>query len=125
MNLAARLLEQLGVATEEILYLIAKSRDDHYRQLRGCFQGAEPESVEDSERPRLHTVILHPQSEAVGTRIGALELQSVSVTVDAVRRGAIRGEDPIPDMMLQAGDALILRGTPRALEHAEQMLLAG
>ena len=41
----------------------------------------------------------------------------------AVRRHGIRGDDPAPDLELHAGDVVILRGVPEALEAAEERLL--
>jgi CPA2 family monovalent cation:H+ antiporter-2 len=50
-------------------------------------------------------------------------LADLSVEVTALRRRGIRGADPSADMVLQAGDVLVLRGLPEALELAEERLL--
>jgi K+/H+ antiporter YhaU regulatory subunit KhtT len=49
----------------------------------------------------------------------------VGARVQSVRRQGISGRDPDPAMLLQQGDEVVLVGTPAALEHAEQVLLAG
>jgi CPA2 family monovalent cation:H+ antiporter-2 len=40
-----------------------------------------------------------------------------------VRRRGIRGADPSPEMKLQVGDVIVLRGVPESLELAEERLL--
>ena len=64
-----------------------------------------------------------PASSAVGKRIGDLDLAVIGVDVTAVRRRGIRGAEPTPDMVLHAGDVLVLRGLTEALELAEERLL--
>jgi voltage-gated potassium channel Kch len=43
----------------------------------------------------------------------------------AVRRGGIRGPQPAPETVLQAGDVLVLYGSPENLEKAEARILSG
>lgn len=47
------------------------------------------------------------------------------VSVTAVRRGGIRGVEPSPEILLQAGDVLVLAGTSQHFEHAESLLMFG
>ena len=56
-------------------------------------------------------------------RCAILDLATIGAEVTSVRRHGIRGADPSPDMRLQAGDVVVLRGVPDALELAEQRLL--
>ena len=84
-----------------------------------------PETVEEVDRYRLHTVVLPPASYAVGRNLGALGLPDVGVRASAVCRSGIRGEDPTPAMVLQAGDAVVLQGAQEGLERAEERLLRG
>jgi CPA2 family monovalent cation:H+ antiporter-2 len=125
MMLATHLLQRLGVPTDEVLQLVESSRNDHYRRLRGVFHGTETESVEQVDRYRLHTVVLPPEGHAVGRTLAELGVLSETTTVHAVRRGAIRGEAPSPDMVLRAGDAVVLQGPPEELALAEERLLRG
>jgi CPA2 family monovalent cation:H+ antiporter-2 len=52
-----------------------------------------------------------------------LKLSSLGAEVTAVRRRGIRGADPSPELVLESGDVVVLRGTPDALELAEARLL--
>ncbi len=125
MMLSQHMLEFLGIDAEEVHRVIEAARADHYHQLRGYFHGEDVESLEESERPRLHTVLLDPENWAVDKRVGELGLEGVNATVVAVCRDGMRGESPQADMVLRAGDGVILEGSAEAVEHGEEILLAG
>jgi CPA2 family monovalent cation:H+ antiporter-2 len=93
--------------------------------LRGYFHsiGDDAESVDEEGHERLHSLLLDAGAAAVGRTLGDLDLESIGVEVTAVRRRGIRGSDPSPEMRIEAGDVLVLRGIPEALELAEQRLL--
>ncbi|HYM48688.1 MAG TPA: TrkA C-terminal domain-containing protein, partial [Burkholderiaceae bacterium] len=72
---------------------------------------------------RLHSVPIDAGAAAVGEALQDLGLAVIGAEVTSVRRRGIRGADPSPEMRLQAGDVVVLRGVPDALELAEQRLL--
>ncbi len=125
MMLATHLLQRLGVAPEEVLRLVEAARHDHYRRLRGVFHGDEPRSVEHPDPHQLHTVVIPAESPAVGRTLADFGVPGGPVTVFAVRRGDIRGEEPSPGMTLRAGDAVVLQGPAEDLAQAEQRLVHG
>jgi CPA2 family monovalent cation:H+ antiporter-2 len=125
MMLATHLLERIGVPAEEVLRLVESARADHYRRLRGVFHGEEEVSLEHADRYRLHTVVVPPEGHAVGRTLAELGVATDTVSVQAVRRGAIRGEEPTPEMVLRAGDAVVLQGPAEELAVAEERLLRG
>jgi CPA2 family monovalent cation:H+ antiporter-2 len=61
----------------------------------------------------------------VGKKLGDLGLAALSVEVNAVRRRNVLGAQPSEDMILQAGDVLVLLGSPEALQAAESLLHDG
>ncbi len=71
---------------------------------------------------RLHPVLLHEQAWAVGRSVQALALETVRIK--EVQRGELRLE-PKPELVLAAGDRLVLFGNGVAVEQAEQRLLEG
>ena len=81
------------------------------------------DDVEEAGHERLHSVSLHPGAAGAGRTISEIGLQPLGVEVTAVRRRGIRGADPSPDMRLQVGDVVVLRGVPGALDAAERRLL--
>jgi CPA2 family monovalent cation:H+ antiporter-2 len=125
MMLATHLLRRLGVADDEVLRLVDKTRQDHYRRLRGFFHGEEVEAAAEADRYRLHTVVLSAECAAVGRRIDELGLAGADLQINALRRGDIVGEAPDGALVLQEGDAVVLQGPPEQLAHAEQRLIGG
>jgi CPA2 family monovalent cation:H+ antiporter-2 len=125
LMLGSHALVLLGVPMARVVRRIREARDQRYRLLRGYFHGAslEDSSIEEGAAERLHSVTVEAEADAVGRRILELALADLGVEVTAVRRRGIRGADPSPDMLLQAGDVLVLRGTPEAVERAEARLL--
>lgn len=127
LMLASHLLVLLGVSVRQVLHRIADVRGHRYQMLRGFFHGQDSDLHQDGEafRERLHTFILSPDSHAVGRTLRDYRLQEIGVSVNAVRRRGVRGEEPDPDMLLESGDTLILFGGPEALAQAEQRLANG
>ncbi len=128
LMIGSHLLLLLGVPVSRIVRHVRDVRADRYRMLRGFFHGeyeyAEEQSP-DAFRERLHSVTLPPDANAVGRALADLHLDELEVVASAVRRGGIRGPQPSPDTKLQAGDVLVLYGTPEALAEAENVLLKG
>ncbi len=127
LMLASHLLLLLNVPVSRIVRSVQEVRSSRYQMLRGFFHGQEAESLEQapSFRERLQSVELPEAAYAVGRTLGALKLREDGVVVTAVRRGGIKGQQPQPDMVLQAEDILVLYGTPEDLAHAETKLLQG
>jgi monovalent cation:H+ antiporter-2, CPA2 family len=124
LMLGAHALVLLGVPFSRVVKRNREARDQRYQLLRGYFHSAgEDDDVEEEAHARLHAVPLHAGAAAVGAALGELGLQLLGAEVTAVRRRGIRGSDPSLEMRLQAGDVVVLRGVPTALELAERRLL--
>jgi CPA2 family monovalent cation:H+ antiporter-2 len=61
----------------------------------------------------------------VGKQLREVGLDTLNVEVNAVRRRGVRGAQPSEEMLLQAGDVLVLLGLPEALQQAEERLHKG
>ena len=127
LMMGGQLLLLLKVPGSRIFKIMRDIRQNHYKLLRDFFHGDESVDIEhaDAFQERLHTVTLPERAYAVDHTIEDLHLWDWEVSITAVRRGGIRGESPAPDTRLQAGDVLVLAGTPQHLEHAEGLLLYG
>jgi len=127
LMMGGQLLLLLKVPGSRILKIMREIRENHYKLLRDFFHGEESMDIERDEafQERLHTVTLPEHAFAVDHTIEDLHLWDWQVSITAVRRGGIRGESPGPETRLQAGDVLILAGTPPHLAHAEGLLLYG
>jgi CPA2 family monovalent cation:H+ antiporter-2 len=123
LMLGSHALVLLGVPLSRVIKRVREQRDQRYRLLRGYFYGAGDEDfVEEEGHERLHSVPLQAGAAGAGRTLAELNLP-MGVEVMAVRRRGIRGADPSPDMRLQVGDVVVLRGFPDALEAAERRLL--
>lgn len=127
LMLASSTLMLLGIPLARVVRRIRHAREGHYSKLRGYFYGATDETEEDSEsnQPRMNSVLLGTEAVAVGKTLAEINLGALSVQVTAVRRHNIRGQDPAPETRLEAGDVLVLLGTPEGLVAAEDRLLRG
>jgi monovalent cation:H+ antiporter-2, CPA2 family len=124
LMLGSHALVLLGVPLNRVVRRVREARDTRYRLLRGYFHGADDSSEFDEDaHERLHSVRVEDGAVAVGQTLGAIDLKAAGVEVTAVRRRGIRGADPSAELVLQAGDVVVLRGQPEALERAEDRLL--
>lgn len=126
LMMGSHLLLLMGVPVSRIVRHVRNVRTDRYRMLRGFFHGEDiDEGKENAYQERLHSITLPDGANAVGKLISEVHLEEAGVSVNAVRRGGIRGPEPAPETRLAAGDVLVLYGAPEALEQAEKILLEG
>lgn len=127
LTLVAHLLFLLHVPVERITSNVQSVRNDRYQMLRQFFPGEHvpPSSDAQHHREVLHAVGLPEGAYAVGHTPAELSLDKLDVIITAVRRDDERPTRPRSDMMLKAGDVVVLYGTPENLEHAESVLLKG
>ena len=126
LMLASHALLLLKQPVSRVVRAIGSARSDRYAPLRGLLRGtAGLPAAGPGESEGLVSVVLPPGARAIGRSLGELRAAGLEARVDSVRRHGIVGRDPQPDMRLQQGDEVVLIGTPAALEHAEQLLLAG
>lgn len=121
LTLATHVLTLLGVPITSIMQRNERIRADRYRLLRGLFDRPPP----PRNGTRVRIVTLREGDHGVGRRLRDLPTAQLGVRVTAIRRHAIRGAAPDPQMRLAVGDALILSGTPVALARFEAELLYG
>ena len=124
LMLGSHALVLLGIPLSRVVKRVREQRDQRYQLLRGYFHSTgDDDDVEEEAHERLHSVPLHPGAAGAGRTLEELGLRPLGVEVTAVRRRGIRGADPSPGMRLQAGDVVVLRGIPDALDLAERRLL--
>ncbi|MCU7968688.1 MAG: cation:proton antiporter, partial [gamma proteobacterium symbiont of Bathyaustriella thionipta] len=97
--MASHLLVHLGIPPIEITQDISKARKDRYKFLRGYFPG-EQASHEESRKNNEHinTLVLHPGANAIGKKIGQINLGGRNIVFTALRRGGIRGKQPSAEL---------------------------
>ncbi len=125
--LASQALLMAGVPLNRVIRRVQESRARRYAVFSGYLRTAQYEIGEtaDSLQPRFLSVLLRESSAAAGKRLREVGLDVLGVEVSAVRRRGVRGAQPSEEMLLQAGDVLVLLGLPEALQDAEERLRKG
>ena len=125
LMLASQTLAMVGVPLPRVVARLREARAERYGLLRDFFHGFDDPagSLEQGEQPRLRTLALPPQARAVGRRLSELPLHGALAL--QLRRADGRVLEPTPDLVLDAGDTLVLSGSPQQLALAEDALLGG
>lgn len=123
LMLASHALALAGVPLHRVIRRIRQIRDNRYSLLRGYFHGTDDDVHERSTDVLLKSFSIADTSGSVGARLGDLNLAEIGVEVSSLRRGRQR-VSVTPDWVLQANDALVMRGTSEALALAEELLSA-
>ncbi len=124
LMLASHALALVGVPMRRVIRVVQDQRDARYKLLRGYFMGADDESTE-MDLERLDTVTLPDQSKVAGKTLAALAGLTAGVQVVSLRRRAGQVIPASDATLLEAGDTLVLSGTPTALALAQDNLLRG
>ena len=124
LMLASHALALVGVPVRRVIRVVQEQRDARYGLLRGYFHGADDDTVDELGSVRLHSVTLTPGCACIGQTVAAQALHAVGVTLASVRRASGAVSRPAEDMVLAAGDTLVLSGLPEPLALAEEKLLS-
>ena len=118
LMLASHTLVWVGVPFSRVMRRVSQVREERYGLLRGLFQGRD----EGDATAVLHSVTLEPGARALGRSLEEIDLP---VQVRVVRRRGVKAKlSPADAGPLQAGDVVVLLGTPEALADAEERLTA-
>jgi CPA2 family monovalent cation:H+ antiporter-2 len=123
--LASQVLLMAGVPLNRVIRQIQESRARRYAVFSGYFRTADVGEATERLQPRFLRVYLKQEHAAVGKRLREMELNKLNVEVNAVRRHGARDAQPSEEIVLQAGDVLVLLGLPEALLQAELRLHKG
>ncbi|GJI92886.1 MULTISPECIES: cation:proton antiporter domain-containing protein [Duganella] len=121
LMLASHALVMLGVPLRRVVHRVQAAREERYASLRGYFHGAS-DAGEEADLERLHSVTLNGSASGVGKPLGEIDVSGAGAEVSSIRRGKGR-LDVSPEIVLEAGDVVVLRGAADAVHRAEQRLL--
>lgn len=121
LMLASHALVMLGVPLRRVVHRVQAAREERYASLRGYFHGAS-DAGEEADLERLHSVTLNGSASGVGKPLGEIDVSGAGAEVSSIRRGKGR-LDVRPEIVLEAGDVVVLRGAADAVHRAEQRLL--
>jgi CPA2 family monovalent cation:H+ antiporter-2 len=127
LMLVSQVLMLLHVPVVKVVRTIGEIRNSRYAVLRNTLNRdwnlpIEPVPEHGEE---LRTVVLPPGAWAIGRTLDDVRQQGAEVTFTSIRRHGIVGREPEGDTSLRDGDIVVIYGPPKALEHAESVLLAG
>lgn len=123
LMLASHALALVGVPMRRVIRITRDARDARYGLLRGYFHGADDDTVEERQQARLASITLPAAAPCLGRALSEQALHAVGVQVVSVRRAAGPVQEVHDDLVLSAGDTLVLAGLPEALSLAEEKLL--
>ena len=123
LMLAGHALALVGVPMRRVIRLVQEQREARYKLLRGFFRGADDGSVDELEQERLTSVLLPLAGKLLGHTVGDVEWVSMGVQLVSLRRKTGQVIKLNDDVVLMAGDTLLLSGKSDMLEQAERMLL--
>ena len=129
--LASQALLLSGVPFNRVIRRIQENRARRYSVFRSQFHTADDSLGEATEslQARLHNVLLSAGDAAVNKTLEELDLGGLQVVVNEVRRNSLPGSkvvsQPAGDLVLHAGDVLMLLGQQVALVEAEKRLREG
>jgi monovalent cation:H+ antiporter-2, CPA2 family len=127
LMLATQTMLLLGTPLPRVLSRLRTVRSERYELMRGFFPGAtdQDDGALEHDQPRLHSVLIDAGAASVGKTLDAIDVGRAGVFLIAIRRNGVRQMEPPDDMRVQAGDTLILNGTPEGLARAEMLILQG
>lgn len=122
LMIASQALLLLDVPLSRVMRRIEKQRSSRYRLMREFFRGDEL-GEKDGERDthRLRSLVIQPESKAIGRQLRDLDLRGV--TVAALVRSGDRQATPPPETSLVANDVIVVYGPLDSLQRAERLML--
>lgn len=122
LMIAAQTLMLLDVPRSRVLQRIQQQRTNRYRLMKEFFRGDElNQKPEERDANRLRSIVIPPESPAVGRPLDALAMDGVNLT--ALVRSGQRMATPDGQTHLQADDVLVVFGPLEALQRVERQLL--
>jgi len=126
MMLSSQVLLLMGHSPASILREVRKVRQSRYSLLQGFYPGESDEAPTiDKPTAILHSIILHSNASAVGKSIKELLAANTDITIEAIKRDGIRGDEPDANLILLAGDIVVVQGTHESVNHFEQSVMLG
>lgn len=127
LMLISQVLHYAGVPMSRILKRVREERQGRYDHMHGFYPGETTEISYGTEDKLefVHAVVLNNDAACLGTALGAIDFPRMRVRLQGLRREGKEMEQPSADLLLQAGDVLVIAGKPRRVERAERRFLEG
>lgn len=128
--LASHLLLMIGQPPSKVLRKTRVIRKDRYRILENFYPGEDDNPSNPMQSHQLmkgiiHSALITEDSFAVGRRLKEIPFEQLQVSVDAIKRGHVRGDNPSKETKLRIDDHVVLSGLPEDVDKAEFYLRTG
>lgn len=127
LMLASHMMILLGIPANKVQQQISEVKTNRYRMLQGFFIGIDDtEHLEEAlQEENLHAIELPSSAFAIGKTMEELQSEECPIPLSSFSRSGFKCSQIAPNTILQAGDVLVLKGTPDILFLAEEKLLSG
>jgi len=125
LMLASHALALVGVPMRRVIRIVREQRDARYSLLRGFFRGADDGDADEAQLERLSTLQLPVHAKAIGQTVGDLSLDVLDTRLVSLRRQSGQIMALNDDLVLVAGDTLVISGKADAISQTELRLLKG
>nr|WP_255435068.1 monovalent cation:proton antiporter-2 (CPA2) family protein [Rhodoferax sp. BLA1] len=125
LMLASHALALVGVPMRRVIRIVREQRDARYSLLRGFFRGADDGDADEAQLERLSTLQLPVHAKAIGQKVGDLSLDVLDTRLVSLRRQSGQIMPLTDELVLVAGDTLVISGKADAISQTELRLLKG
>ena len=125
LMLASHALALVGVPVRRVIRIVREQRDARYGLLRGFFRGADDGDADEAQLERLSTLQLPPHAKSIGQTVGDLALDVLETHLVSLRRQSGQSMPMSDELVLMAGDTLVISGKADAISRTELKLIKG
>jgi monovalent cation:H+ antiporter-2, CPA2 family len=125
LMLASHALALVGVPVRRVIRIVREQRDARYSLLRGFFRGADDGDADEAQLERLNTLQLPAHAKSIGQTVGDLALDQQDIHLVSLRRQSGQIMPMSDELVLMAGDTLVMSGKADAISQAELKLIKG
>jgi CPA2 family monovalent cation:H+ antiporter-2 len=124
MMLAQHTLSILGQDQASIEEMLDEARNSQYARIRAFFHSDEEVGLDEASSHHMRSVEILADYHAEGRSIESLGCLN-KVNILGLRRNNVSSDEPLPGVALQAGDVLVIEGTPDNIQSVEIELMSG
>ena len=117
--LASHLLLMIGQPPSQVLRQTREVRKNRYKLLDNLYPGETDGSSSEKHQVMgsiIQTISLEDDAYGIGKRLKELPFNEMNVTVQAIKRGSVRGDSPDDKTRLRVHDILVVAGLPEDIE---------
>jgi CPA2 family monovalent cation:H+ antiporter-2 len=124
MMLAQHTLGKLGQDQESIDEMLDEARNSQYARIRAFFHSGEDLSLGEPDSHNMSSIEILSGYHAEGQALESLDCLD-KVNILGLRRNNVNSDEPLPGVVLQAGDVLIIEGSLDNIQSVEIELMSG